>query len=230
MNIVDHFENQCIVSCQALEDEPLYGSDTMAKMAKAAEEGGAAGIRANTPEDIRAIKEVCTLPIIGIYKRNYENCQVYITPTYEDARAIIEAGADVIGLDATHLVRPNNETLELIIRKIRKNHPKTFILADVSTYNEGIDAMDMGVDFVSTTLSGYTSYSSQQQGPDINLVQQLSILKRIPVIAEGRIWTPEQCDQCMIAGAHAVIIGTAITRPREITRRFVTSIIKSHQA
>ncbi|WP_404454972.1 N-acetylmannosamine-6-phosphate 2-epimerase [Virgibacillus necropolis] len=224
MNIIKQFENQCIVSCQALEDEPLHGSEIMAKMAIAAVEGGAAGIRANSPEDIRAIKKVCGLPVIGIYKRDYEESLVYITPTFDDAREIIEAGAEIVGIDATHLSRPNSETFESIVHKIRSNFPEILILGDVSTYEEGVFAMDLGVDFVSTTLSGYTSYSKQLCGPDIDLVYKLSKLKKVPVMAEGRIWTVEQCAQCMKAGAHSVIIGTAITRPREITRRFVNSI------
>ncbi|GIP32744.1 putative N-acetylmannosamine-6-phosphate 2-epimerase [Paenibacillus sp. J2TS4] len=212
------------MSCQALEGESLYGSNIMAAMAQAAERGGAVGIRANTPEDIKAIKEVCSLPVIGLYKQDYPDSAVYITPTFKEVSEIIEAGAEIVAMDATKQPRPNGETLAGLISQIREHYPQTLILADVSTYEEGVQAMELGVDLVSTTLSGYTPYSLQQEEPDIELVGKLAGLKRTPVLAEGRIWTVEQCQECFRQGAYAVIIGTAITRPTEITKRFVRSI------
>lgn len=223
-SLIPSLYNQCIVSCQALEDEPLYGSHIMAAMAQAAERGGAAAIRANTPVDIRAIKQACSLPVIGLYKKDYADSDVYITPTFQEVKEVIEAGAEIVAMDATRQQRPNGETLEGLISRIRESFPETLILADISTYEEGVHAMDLGVDLVSTTLSGYTSYSLQQSEPDIELVGRLAALKRTPVIAEGRIWTVEQCQECFRQGAYAVIIGSAITRPMEITKRFVRAV------
>lgn len=214
----------CIVSCQALEQEPLHSPSIMAAMARAAQEGGAVGIRANSPEHIRAIKEACDLPIIGLYKREHPNSEVYITPTLEDASSVIHAGADIVALDATNRIRPDYMKLEELIAAIRETHPSTPILADISTFEEGVLAMDLGVDLVSTTLSGYTPYSPQQKEPDIELVGRLAELRRTPVLAEGRIWTPDECRMCFAKGAFAVVIGSAITRPQLITRRFVDAI------
>jgi len=223
-NIVHAWSNGCIVSCQALEHEPLHGSVYMAAMAVAAEAGGAVGIRANTPTDIAAIKQSCSLPVIGLYKSVYEGYDVYITPTMREVHEVIQAGADAIALDATGLSRPQGATFEQMVAEIRAQYPETLIVADISTYEEGVAAMDVGVDFVSTTMSGYTPYSTQQEAPDVELVAALAALKRTPVLAEGRIWTPEDSARCMLAGAHAVVIGTAITRPQEITRRYVKAV------
>ncbi|WP_010273457.1 N-acetylmannosamine-6-phosphate 2-epimerase [Paenibacillus senegalensis] len=223
-SIIASFQNGCIVSCQALEDEPLYGSDIMAAMAKAAEQGGAVGIRANTPADIRAIKQVTKLPVIGLYKKNYPGSDVYITPTMNEIREVIAAGADIVALDATKQARPGGVTLKQLFQQIREEYPHILILADVSVYEEGVYAMDLGADLVSTTLSGYTPYSPQQKDPDIDLVARLAALNRTPILAEGRIWTVEQCQESLQQGAYAVIIGSAITRPQEITKRFVSCI------
>lgn len=223
-SIIASFQNGCIVSCQALEDEPLYGSDIMAAMAKAAEQGGAVGIRANTPADIRAIKQVTSLPVIGLYKQNYPGSDVYITPTLKEITEVIDAGADIVALDATKQSRPDGVSLEQLFKQVREQYPDILLLADISTYEEGVAAMDLGADLISTTLSGYTSYSPQQKDPDIELVGKLASLKRTPVLAEGRIWTVEQCQMSLRKGAFAVIIGSAITRPQEITKRFVDSI------
>jgi N-acylglucosamine-6-phosphate 2-epimerase len=223
-DIITRFKNGCIVSCQALEDEPLFGSIYMSAMAIAAEEGGAVGIRANTPADIAVIKKRSSLPVIGLYKYVYPGYDVYITPTINEVRQVIEAGADLVAIDMTQMSRPPGVNLQDLVYSIRDEFPETLIVGDVSTLDEGVQAIDLGVDFVSTTMSGYTPYSTQQEKPDVVLVRQLSALKRTPVLAEGRIWTEEECIQCLQAGAHAVVIGTAITRPQEITKRYVKSI------
>jgi N-acylglucosamine-6-phosphate 2-epimerase len=223
-DIITKFKNGCIVSCQALEDEPLFGSIYMTAMAIAAEEGGAVGIRANTPADIAAIKKRSSLPVIGLYKYIYPGYDVYITPTINEVRQVVEAGADLVAIDMTQMTRPLGINLKDLVYSIRDEFPETLIVADVSTFDEGVHAMDLGVDLVSTTMSGYTPYSTQQEKPDIILVRQLSALMRTPVLAEGRIWTEEECIHCLQEGAHAVVIGTAITRPKEITKRFVKSM------
>ncbi len=225
--LIERLRQGCVVSCQALPDEPLFGAHHMAAMARAAEAGGAVAIRANTPVDVRAIKESCSLPVIGLYKKEYPGSDVYITPTIQEAREIAEAGADVIAIDATSRPRPDGAPLAAYVARIRAELPDVLILADVSTFEEGVQAMELGVELVSTTMSGYTPYSPKLEGPDVELVARLAALKRTPVLAEGRIWTVEDCAACLEAGAHAVVVGTAITRPQEITKRFVAAAARS---
>ncbi|WP_123041004.1 N-acetylmannosamine-6-phosphate 2-epimerase [Cohnella candidum] len=222
--LISSLKNGLIVSCQALEEEPLYGAEMMVLMARAAEEGGAVAIRSNTPQDVAAIKKKSRLPVIGLYKKNYPGADVYITPTLREVSEILEAGADILAVDATRMARPDGIELEDFFRAIRERYPEAVILADISTFEEGVNAMELGADLVSTTMSGYTPYSPQHENPDVELVTRLSALGRVPVLAEGRIWTPEQCVACLNAGAHAVVVGTAITRPQEITRRFVQAM------
>ncbi len=214
-----------IVSCQALPGEPLFGSNIMAKMAIAAWEGGASGIRCNTPSDIEEIRKVVPLPIIGLYKDG-EN-EVYITPTLHHARQVAQAGAHIIAIDGTQRPRPDGKRLKEIIDAIHVEMGK-IALADISTFQEGLLAQEAGADMVSTTLSGYTPYSPQQIEPDIDLVAQLSRRLTIPVLAEGRIHTPEEARLALEAGATAVVVGAAITRPQLITARFVEKM-KSKQ-
>ena len=211
-----------IVSCQALPGEPLFGADIMARLAVAAERGGAVGIRANSPADIAAIRAASSLPLIGLSKVDMAGFDVYITPTLADAVAVGEAGADIIALDAT--ARPHPEgTLASFIKRVQEAAGK-LVLADISTYDEARAAQDAGADFVSTTMSGYTPYSPQAESPDLDLVRRLASALSIPVIAEGRIATPDQARAALDAGAWAVVVGGAITRPQQITERFTRAI------
>ena len=214
-----------IVSCQALPDEALFGSHIMAKLAVAAERGGARAIRANTPADIAAIKDAVGLPVIGLYKVDVVGYDIYITPNIDSARAVADAGADIIAIDATNRLHPEGSA-RTFIERITKEIGLP-VLADVSTYEEGVSAADAGAAFVSTTMSGYTPYSPQQRDPDVELVRRLSASLAVPVIAEGRIATPEQACAMFDAGAHAVIVGGAITRPQQITERFVRMITEA---
>ena len=211
-----------VVSCQALPGEPLFGADIMARMAAAAEAGGAFGIRANSPADIAAIHAVSSLPLIGLSKVDIAGYEVYITPTLADAVAVSEAGADMIAIDAT--ARPHPEgTLASFIERIQEATGK-LVLADISTEGEALAAQDAGADFVSTTMSGYTPYSPQSAEPDLDLVRRLASRLNVPLIAEGRIATPEQARAALDAGAWAVVVGGAITRPQQITERFMKAI------
>jgi len=225
--LVEAFVNQVrgrlIVSCQALPHEPLFGAEIMARMALAAEQGGAAAIRANTPVDIRAIRAAVHLPIIGLYKVDVPGYDVYITPRLEDACAVAEAGADIIAIDATARPRPHFDRLADFIAAI---HTATGlpVLADISTYDEGVAAEAAGADLISTTMSGYTPYSAPREGPDIDLVAALSKALTVPLLAEGRYHTPAQVRAALQAGALSVVVGGAITRPQEITQRFVREI------
>ena len=220
---VEQVNKQLIVSCQALSHEALFGSDIMAKMAIAAARGGARAIRANTPVDVKAIKAAVDLPVIGLYKEVLPDYDVIITPTLRHALAIAEAGADIVAIDATNRPHPEGELADFVAAI----HEKTdcLVMADISTLEEGLAAEKVGFDMVSTTLSGYTPYSTQQEGPDLEIVKALAEqLERVPVIGEGRFYTPEQVKQALENGATSVVVGGAITRPREITARYVKAI------
>lgn len=216
-----------IVSCQALEDEPLYGGDTMAKMARAAFLGGASGIRANSVEDISQIKRAVELPVIGIIKKAYPGSGVYITPTIREVDALCECGVDIIALDATDRVRPGGLTLSEFFQSVRKKYPEQLFMADTSCFEEGRLAEALGFDLVGTTLSGYTEYTRGTELPDVGLMKRYAHELNVPVIAEGGIWTPGQLGEIMRLGVHAAVVGTAITRPMEITKRFSAAIINS---
>jgi N-acylglucosamine-6-phosphate 2-epimerase len=222
--VAERVRGRLIVSCQALPSEPLYGSAIMARMALAAQHGGAAAIRANTPEDIVAIRAAVDLPIIGLYKVDVPGIDVYITPRLQDAEDVADAGADVIAFDATDRPHPEG-TVADFIRRIKTETCRA-VMADISTFDEAIAAREAGADFVSTTMSGYTPYSLQQEGPDIELVRRLArdFGDAYPLIAEGRIATPEQMRAAFDAGAWAVVVGGAITRPQQITARFVKAL------
>ncbi|PJF36242.1 MAG: N-acetylmannosamine-6-phosphate 2-epimerase [Candidatus Thermofonsia Clade 1 bacterium] len=208
---------QLIVSCQALPDEPLHGAAIMARMAIAAQMGGAKGIRANGVEDIRAIRQAVNLPIIGLYKDGAEG--VYITPTVWHAQAVMAAGAQVVAFDATRRPRPNNERVADIIAAIHAQG--RLALADVATLEEAQAAQADGADFVAPTLNGYTEETADSATPDFSLIRAMVAELRVPVIAEGRINTPQQARQAIACGALAVVVGSAITRPQIITANFV---------
>lgn len=212
-----------IVSCQALPHEPLFGSAIMARMAVAAIEGGARAIRANTPTDIVAIRNAVDVPIIGLYKADVPGYPVYITPTLDHARQVADVGAHVIAIDATARPRPHPGPLADFIHAIH-NATGLPVLADISTFEEGVAAAAAGADLLSTTMSGYTPYSPQQPGPDLALVQQLAQVVSTPLLAEGRYRHPREVAEALALGATAVVVGGAITRPQEITRWFVAAL------
>jgi N-acylglucosamine-6-phosphate 2-epimerase len=212
-----------IVSCQALEDEPLHGSHIMAAMSRAAEMGGAVGIRANTPEDISAIRKAVQLPIIGLYKINIPGFEPFITPTVQSACEIAGAGTDIIALDATLRLHPEDKTAAQLIREIKEATRKP-VLADIDSVEAGLAAIEAGADAISTTMSGYTPTSPKLAGPDFDLISNLVKVSTVPVFAEGRISTPEEAIQALQCGAFGVIVGGAITRPVQITRRFMDGI------
>ena len=225
-SIIESIKGGLIVSCQALEGEPLHGSTTMQKMAIAAQMGGAKGIRANSPIDIRAIKESVSLPVIGLYKKEYEDSEVYITPTLKEVAEVIDAGADIIAFDATMRSRPGGQSLDEFIAEVKHAFPNHLLMADISTVEEGLNASRLGVDMISTTLSGYTDYTAHIQSFDSELLSKLLSKLAIPIIAEGRVDTPALAAECIRLGSYAVVVGSAITRPQEITQRFESEIQK----
>jgi N-acylglucosamine-6-phosphate 2-epimerase len=208
-----------IVSCQAEATEPLYGASIMAAMARAAAEGGAVGIRANTPVDIMAIRAAVDLPVIGIYKVDLPGFAVRITPTVALACQVADAGAAIVAVDATARPHPAGLSASDLIAQVRAQTGH-MVMADISTVDEGLAAQWAGADLIATTLSGYTGVGQSPDSPDFDLVQRLASCVDVPVIAEGRITTPEQAVHALELGAYAVVVGSAITRPQVITRRF----------
>ncbi len=221
-----NIKGELIVSCQALPNEPLHSDFIMARMAVAAKEGGAKGIRANSVVDIKAIKEAVDLPVIGIIKRDYSDADVYITATIKEVDELMEAKPDIIALDATISSRPNGQSLDEFYNEIRSKYPHQLLMADCSTVEEMIHADELGFDFVGSTLVGYTK---QSQGDKIE-ANDFEILRKVlsrihhPLIAEGNIDTPEKVKRVLELGAYSVVVGSAITRPQLITKKFVNAI------
>lgn len=220
--MLNQIKGKLIISCQALPEEPLHSPFIMGRMALAAKQGGASGIRAQGMEDILEIKKQVQLPIIGIVKRNYEDSDVYITPTKKEVDELLAVGVDMIALDATNRTRPHQENLKDLVDDIKKHGILT--MADCSTYEECCNAQDLGFDCVSTTLCGYTPYSEQKEGPDFALLKRLVNDLDIPVIAEGKINTPEDLKKVMEIGVHSAVVGGAITRPQQIAKRFADAL------
>lgn len=225
--ILDRIKGGLIVSCQALKEEPLYSSYIMSRMAYAAMLGGAVGIRANTVVDITEIKKTVSLPVIGIIKEVYGDCDVYITPTMKEVDALAECGVSIIAVDATDSEkrpRPDGKTLDEFFSEVREKYPDQLFMADCSSYEEGMHAAKIGFDLVGTTMNGYTQYTKGVELPNIELMGRLAKECGKPVIAEGGIWLPDQLKAALDAGVWSAVIGGAITRPMEITRRFVSAI------
>ncbi|SDT71003.1 N-acetylmannosamine-6-phosphate 2-epimerase [Jiangella sp. DSM 45060] len=209
-----------VVSCQAGPDNPLHGPEPMALMARAAEAGGAAGIRANGPADVAAISAVVSVPVLGINKTG-DRDGVYITPTFESAATVVRAGATVVALDGTDRPRPGGDLAELIAAiHDRLGVP---VMADVDTLAAGRYARAAGADLVGSTLSGYTG-GERVDGPDLALVRTLVDELDCPIVAEGRYWTRDDVLAAFDAGAHTVVVGTAVTNPMAITRRLVEAV------
>lgn len=220
--IFNQLKGKLIVSCQALEDEPLYSSFIMGKMALAATQAGAGGIRANTISDIKEIKKNTNLPIIGIIKRNYGNCNVYITPTIKEVDELVEEGVDIIAIDSTRRQRPDNVKLEYFVKNIKEKYPNQIVMGDISNVDEAVYSEKIGIDIVGTTLCGYTDYTKGDN--PLNTLQEVLKAVKIPVIAEGNLDTPEKAKKSIQIGALAVVVGGAITRPKQIAEKFIKAI------
>lgn len=222
--LMDKLRGGLIVSCQALEDEPLHSSYIMGRMAYAAALGGAVGIRANSVADIREIKTTVSLPIIGIIKKDYPGCRTRITPTMQEVDALVETGVDIIAMDATPRIRPDGRTIAELFPEVRKKYPQQLFMADCATYEEAVQAERLGFDFIGTTLCGYTDETRQILPPDFELMHALAHTLHTPIIAEGGIFSPEQLRQAMDQGVLACVVGSAITRPMKITQHYVKAL------
>lgn len=219
---VEKLKGKLIVSCQALPDEPLHSSFIMGRMALAAKEGGALGIRANTREDIAEIKTQVDLPVIGIVKRDYEDSKVYITPTMKEIEELREVKPEIIAVDATSSLRPDGRSLLKFYEEIRSRYPDQLLMADCSTVEEALYADQLGFDFIGTTLVGYTQQSKDMKIEEEDFKIIRDILEKVShrVIAEGNINTPEKVKRVIELGAFSVVVGSIITRPQLITKSF----------
>ena len=223
---VENLKGKLIVSCQALSNEPLHSSFIMGRMALAAKQGGASGIRANTKEDIKEIQSQVDLPIIGIVKRDYDDSDIYITPTMKEIDELMEVKPEIIAIDATKNLRPNGVTLDEFYAQIREKYPDQPLMADCSTYEEAIHADELGFDFIGTTLVGYTDQSKDMkiEQNDFELIKEIVKNVKHNVIAEGNINTPEKVKRVMQLGVFSIVVGSAITRPQLITKAFVDAL------
>lgn len=220
--LLEALRGRLVVSCQAYPGEPMRHPDTMAQVAQAVEIGGAAAVRAQGLDDIRCVKQVVDVPVVGIWKDGAEG--VFITPTLTHAVAVAEAGADIVGIDATLRPRPDGLTFAETVRRLRER-TEALVMADCDSVESALAAAEAGADIIGTTLSGYTGARPSTVGPDLELVRELvAELPGHAVVAEGRVHTPAQAAAALEAGAFAVVVGTAITHPTSITRWFVEAL------
>ena len=223
---IERLKGKLIISCQALPGEPLYREEggVMVLMAKAAIEAGAVGIRAQGVTDIAQIKEAFDVPVIGIIKRAYPGYGSYITATMKEVDELVAVGSDIIALDATLRERAG-ETLDEFIAQIKAKYPDQLLMADISTLEEGLNAERLGFDLIGTTMNGYTPYmEGQTTGPNFKLMKDLVEQTHTPIVAEGKIHTPEDLATAFAQGIHTAVVGGAITRPLEIAKRFVSVV------
>ena len=225
---IENLKGKLIVSCQALPNEPLHSPFIMGRMALAAKIGGASGIRANTKEDIAEIQTQVDLPIIGIVKRDYEDSEIYITPTMKEIDELMEVKPEIIAMDATISTRPEGKTLDEFFHKVKKKYPEQLFMADCSPIEEALYADELGFDFIGTTMVGYTKQSEGDkiEENDFEILREIVSKVNHKVIAEGNINTPEKARRVLKLGAYSVVVGSIITRPQLITKSFVEAIEK----
>ncbi len=222
--VLDSLRGGLIVSCQVQKDDPIYTDDIVAIMAKAAKWGGAKGLRANTPEQIKLIREtVPDLPVIGLYKVWHDDTDVFITPTMKEVREVWQAGAQIIALDCTSQITHEKTIAWDLLPQVKKEIPEAIIFADVSNYQEARHAVENGADIVGPTLYGYTAETKNIESPDLREFARMcrDFGDKVFMVMEGHIYSPEDAIKCLYLGADAVVVGSAITRPHLTTKRFV---------
>ncbi|MEH7009821.1 N-acetylmannosamine-6-phosphate 2-epimerase [Neobacillus niacini] len=226
--LIEQLKNGLIVSCQAKLDDPIYVPGIIEAMADSAIWGGAAGLRLNTPEQIKAVRQRTNLPIIGLWKIHSENSPVFITPTMEAVRAVVEAGADIVAIDATDRINEEGKKAYEIIPLIKEEFPDTMILADIRNAAEASQALQIGADLVAPTLYRFNDHPKSIDSPDFEMLCEIvRVCESLGhVLMEGKINTPEEAIQSLYLGAHAVVVGSAITRPHLTTLRFTVKMDK----
>ncbi len=219
---ITKLSNGLIVSCRSESNDPFNKPELIAKFALSAQMGGASAIRAQGVDNIKAIREQIDLPIIGLIEGRFENNWICITPDFKDIDQIIDAGADIVALDVTPRKRLNGMDGIEFFDEVRNRYDIP-LMADISTFEEGIRAAEMGADILASTLSGFTHYTEKfaTDDPDFDLIEQLFRGTKIPVVASGRFWSPQQAKEALHRGAFSVVVGSAITRPRDIAKKFV---------
>lgn len=221
--IIESWRGGLIVSCQAPANSPLNKPEIIAALAEIAEQNGAVGVRIDAPANIAAVKNRVNIPVLGIYKIVSDSCEVYITPTFTSAQQIVEAGANVIALDATARLRPGGEKLENIVTRLRAEFGQP-MMADVALFAEGLYAAEtLGVDVISTTLAGYTAETKHLTDPDFALVERLAKKLTVPIICEGRLRSSDDVRRAFNCGAFAVVVGAAITGIDQLVQKFVSA-------
>ncbi|MEP6756060.1 MAG: N-acetylmannosamine-6-phosphate 2-epimerase [Chthonomonadales bacterium] len=223
--MLNNLRGGLIVSCQAAPGSPMDRPDILAAFAQCAINAGAVAIRGNHGINIAAIRAITDLPIIGLKKRDIANSEVYITPEWQDVLEVVEAGTNIIAIDAT--LRPRPIGFAEMVQRIRTEFPNLLVMADCATHADGIAAFEAGADIVSTTMAGYTTetMSTKTEGPDLQLIHDLRlVLPDAFLVCEGRVHSPEFAKQALAAGADSVVVGTAITAPEWITSQFVKAI------
>jgi N-acylglucosamine-6-phosphate 2-epimerase len=218
--LIDRLYHRLVVSCQAYPGEPMRDPAIMAAVAESVVRGGAAAVRVQGLDDIREVRRRLTVPVIGLVKVDAPG--VFITPTVADAVAVATAGADVVALDGTRRRRPDGRTLSESVLAVHERG--LLAMADCGSSEDAAHAVEAGADLIGTTLSGYTDERPGRDGPDLELVRELVARFATPVVAEGRVRDPDDVAACLAAGAHCVVVGTAITHPERITRRFVAAL------
>ena len=220
--VLDEIKGRLVVSCQAYPGEAMRHPETMAQVAQACVAGGAAAIRVQGIEDIKATVAVVDVPVIGLWKDGAEG--VYITPTLRHALACAEAGAQVVAIDATARPRPDGSTFAEIVAGVKAAHPEVLVMADCGSLEDCLRGEADGADIIGTTLAGYSGDRPRTDGPDLELARDAVAACTRPVIVEGRVHTLDQARSVMAEGAWAVCVGTAITHPATITGWFAAAI------
>ena len=220
--LLDSLHGRLIVSCQAYPGEPMLDPRTMTQVAQAAVAGGAAAIRGKGLDDLRSMRQVIHVPLIGLVKRGSGG--VFITPTLADCLDVAATGCDVVALDGTRRPRPDGLTLRDTISALRDRHPDILVMADCGSAGDAEAAVAAGADILGTTLAGYTGERAKTAGPDWELVDQMVGLAARPVLVEGRVHCPAHAAEAVRRGAWSVVVGTAITHPTTITGWFADAV------
>lgn len=225
MSIIDSLKGKLVVSCQAYPGEPMLDPRTMAQVAQSAVIGGAAAIRGKGLDDLRAMRAVVDVPIIGLVKVGHEG--VYITPTLADCLEVAATGCEIIAIDGTRRPRPDGRTFAQTVAEFKAVYPNVLVMADCGSAGDAAAAQEGGADLLGTTLAGYSGERPKTPGVDWEMIDEVLALAERPVVVEGRVHTPSDAAEAIRRGAHCVVVGTAITHPASITGWFASAVAQA---